>query len=246
MDVQVLCGDGAAPAVALQHAGGVRGGIGTMLLLALPPATSADAAGPGGDWLLTVGARGDQAIHVDVFVARSETEMGAPQRHRPSKLMDPSCDPHRYLREAEEDPTPSGTRPAIQVVREGTVGSPASCAGVVAVGGLRLRESVLNRSKPGMQPAPESGEGLAGNAWAAPMDESKAAPGIPGIGSRSASVSRLRGTSFAAPQVARTLADESLLQTRGPRGEPPEQGPWPHTKGPDPRKGQGYVIPRAG
>ena len=217
-----------------------------MLLLALPPATSADAAGPGGDWLLTVGAPGSEAVHVNVYVARSETEMGAPQRHRPSKLVDPSCDPYRYLREAEEDPLPSGTRPVIQVVREGTVGSPASCAGVVAVGGLRFRESALGPSKLGMQPVPESGDGLKGNAWAALMDESKAVPGIPGIGSRSAGVSRLRGTSFAAPQVARTLADISQLLPKGPRGEPPEQKPWPRTKAADPRKGQGCMVPRAG
>jgi hypothetical protein len=237
--VNVLVGSGALHAVAIQHTGGVRGGAGqgTLLLMALPPATGPDATGPGGDWVIRVSTPGKAPVHVGVYVARSESEMGAPLRHRSSKLVDSSCDPTRYLREAEVDPDPATARPVIRVLREGTVGAPASGAGVIAAGGLCLR--------PGPEAAAESGEGLKSSDWSALMDESKATPGIPGMGSRSAGVVRLRGTSFAAPQVARIEADRAWLLPAGAKGEPPEQGPWQGTKGSDPRTGNGVVIPRS-
>lgn len=192
-------------------------GARTLLMLALPPAALPDLPGPAGDWRVRVhltGAPPRTRVKVDAYVARCESELGAPLRHHPSRLVDSSTDPDRYLREALEDPGPAKGQPRLRVTRRGTVGNPASGAAVFGVAGLQLR--------PAWAPALYSSEGLGPRAGAAISDESRAQPGVPGAGTRSGCTLRLQGTSFAAPQMARVAADRANPVGQGPRGEPAE------------------------
>ncbi len=192
-------------------------GTKTLLMLALPPAPLPDLPGPAGDWRVTVyltGAPPRTRAKVDAYVARCESELGAPLRHRPSRLVDPTADPDRYLREALDDPDPANGQPRLRVTRHGTVGSPANGSAVIGVAGLQLR--------PAWAPARYSSEGLGSRAGAAFSDESRALPGVPGAGTRSGCTVRLQGTSFAAPQMARVAADRANAVGHGPRGEPAE------------------------
>ena len=189
-------------------------GAGSLWLLAVAAADLPDQAGPAGDWALslsvrTVSGAQPQPVLVRAFVARNESTLGAPLRHRPARLIDPAYDPDRYLREREEDPPPALTAAGLHVRREGTVADAAMGTAPFVVAGVV--------QGPKVQPARYSGSGVRAKACAAVTDESRALPGIPGAGTRSGSVVRLQGTSFGAPQVARILADRPLPAKPGAR-----------------------------
>lgn len=180
----------------------------TLLLLALAPAASPDHAGAAGDWRLQVA--GDQAATLRVYLARNESDLGAPLRHRPARLLDAAYDPQRFHRARQDDPLPPD--PGVRVRRRGTLSGAACGPGVVTVAAHRLR--------PLAQPSRYSSAGPPAPALSAVGDESPALAGLRAAGSRSACVVRLQGTSFSAPLVARHLADT------------PAAAPAPH--GPDP------------
>lgn len=238
-------------AVAVCSASTARGCLherGTLLLLAVAAATGADQTGGGGLWRLRLRLKRPRpgGAEVVVRVARNESELGEPARHRPAQLVDASADPQRCLREAQTDPPDAG-RPAIRVLREGTVGAPASGPMVHAVAGAY--RPVAGR----MSAVDYSGEGLHGQSGAAVADSSRSVPGIPGAGTRSAGVVRLQGTSFASPQMARLAADRDSAVATGPRYLPAEMldtdaGTVGRRSLPswDRRLGRLLVIPRRG
>jgi hypothetical protein len=97
----------------------------------------------------------------------------------------------------------------VQVTRQGTLSSYAYAKGVLVVGGSRLSDG-----QPAIYSSSASGvdyrtEDAAGNPpdLAAVSERSPAAPGILAAGTYSGSVAILSGTSVAAPQVTRALAD---------------------------------------
>jgi len=203
-----------------------RGDVGgTLFLLAVAAAELPDQAGPAGDWTLELSFF-DKAnpaappVQAHAYVARNESTLGAPLRHRPARLIDPHYDPDRYLREREEDPQlPVADEHGLRVRRAGTAADAAFGTTPFIVGGVVLG--------PRPKPAPYSGSGLDAKACAAVTDESRALAGIAGAGTRSASVVRLQGTSFGTPQLARVLADRSLLPPAA--GAPGERGGLPGT-----------------
>ncbi len=180
----------------------------TLLLLALAPAASPDHAGAAGDWRLQVTS--DEAATLHVYLARNESDLGAPRRHRPARLLDAAYDPQRFHRARQDDPVPP--EPGVRVRRRGTLSGAACGPGVVTVAAHRLR--------PQPQPSGYSSGGPPAPALSAVGDESPALAGLRAAGSRSACVVRMQGTSFASPLAARHLVDT------------PAAAPMPH--GPDP------------
>lgn len=187
-------------------------GASTLLMLTLGAAELPDLPGPGGDWEVTVDVRGIRlggSASVQAYVARNESDLGAPVRHRPARLIDPSYDSTKFLRERVEDDDQPVNPPLLRVLRRDTLAGTVTGPGVQAVAGLRLRPD------PGATDYSASGVSLRGSAIA---DESKALPGIRGAGSRSGCVLRLQGTSFASPQLARVFADQPYLGAGGVAG----------------------------
>ncbi len=239
----VLRNAGQLQALALRNQGPVCGPERTLLFLALPAAPSADHAGAAGDWGLEVSVDAAAGpVRVDVRVGRNQSELGALLRHRAARLLDAAYDPERYLRRRLEDPEPLA--PDLQglfVRRHGTVSALAAGAAVQCVGGLMLR--------PEPAAADYSAIGLpAGRAMAGLSDESRALPGIRGAGARSACVMRLQGTSFAAPQWARALADQPLPPAARQRQAPQPRldDLWEVTPAQPIRLGRVLAIPRLG
>jgi len=211
---------GKLQAVALRSTSSARGGSGGCLLLALPAAPLPDDPGAAGDWLLeltlpagAVGAAGAE-LPLHAYVARSQSELGALERRRPSRLIDPLDDPDRFLRPRLEDARRPADQPlhlGLRVRRADTASALTHCPVVTVAAGARLRP---------FGPADFSAAGLDEQRSVAGIsDESRALLGIRGAGTRSGCVVRLRGTSFAAPQWARQKAD--LL----PPGRQKEPGP---------------------
>jgi hypothetical protein len=207
-------------------------------MLALAGSDSPDSPGAGGLWRLQVQLAPDrpQQAAVEVYVARNESELGCPPRHRPARLVDPSCDPQRYLREAEADPAVAG-RPRLMVLRAGTASAQVSGGAPYGVGALRLR--------PVERPAPYSSAGLGALSGSSLADESLNVPGLTVAGTRSASLQRMQGTSFACPQMARVAADRDSA-VPGQRSRRPGPTEIRRVTGGTDRLGQVVTVPRRG
>jgi hypothetical protein len=215
-------------ATALHTTNHVRGaadrvGAGTMLWLAIRPTEvhdASDAPAPSGEWTIELQSAGDTEYEVNV--ARSETELGAPLRARPARLFDERDDVDRYLRPQLADQVPP--LPGISIRRMGTLSGAACGSGTPSSSALTLR--IPPAELPGRVAWPLPGPvGLGPSDYAsagppppnasAICDESWALQGVRGAGSRSASVVRLTGSSFASPQLARALADGVPLAPPG-------------------------------
>ena len=203
----------------------------SLVLLAIEPTRTLERPGcnaPSGVW--TIEIRAAETTAVRVYAARNESELGEPLRGRPSRLLDPSYNPERYLRDLSDDDTPISQRitaldppTVIGVRRRGTISGVATGPGVVAVAGYRLR--------PVRVPADYSSAGEPDPTAAAASEESPALCGIPGAGTRSGCVVRLCGTSFASPQRARyDLERVSFEKLKAERDYPPPP-PKPSRKG---------------
>ena len=249
--LEIPCGG--LKALAVRSRSAARGGSAGMFLLALPAAEAADAPGVAGDWGLSLGvAPGAVPLEVRAFVARSQSELGALERHQPSRLIDPTYDRERFLRASLQDSARIGNkapRTGMHVRREGTASaltaaardSDAGGTGVTAVAGARLR--------PKLGAADYSGAGLLPSRSVSGIsDESRELRGIRGAGTRSGCVLRLRGTSFAAPQWARELADQRAkgypLVAPDPLDPPDGQSEVP--KADEKRLGRRFVLPAPG
>jgi hypothetical protein len=192
-------------ALALRSFSSARGGRNGCLRLALAAAPLPDSPGSAGDWLLELNLAVDATVGevpLQAYVARSQSELGALQRHRVSRLIDPLDDADRFLRPRLEDSRRPANQPlhlGLRVRRDGTASALTHCRAVTVAAGARLRP---------FGPADFSGAGLDENRSVAGIsEESHALLGIRGAGTRSGCVVRLRGTSFAAPQWARRKAD---------------------------------------
>ena len=206
---------------------------GSFFLLAIEASrnsTRPGGDGPSGVW--NIGVTAQSQTKVRVYVGRNESELGAPLRARPARLVDAAYDPKRYLRSLKDDPADAeksigahGGPRVIPVKRRGTMSGVASGAGTRAVAGLYLH--------PDQHPTEYSSAGMLDPLAAAVCDEYKALRGIRGAGTRSGVAVRLVGTSFAAPQRARADVDRVVCpklpsETVDPHGPPqlPRTGRW--------------------
>lgn len=194
-----------------------RGLHGTMILVAVSPTVAlepADAIAPCGVWSIVLHDTRTQAdapaFQVHAYVVRNDVNLGVRRRDRQSYLLDGGQVDDASIGQAER-----GTLSAI------ATGAPHGriyvAAGYRAVDGKPAHYSAAGPAR-----GPSS---LNAIRWApdgaAVTEECVTLPGVPAAGTRSGAIARLRGTSMAAPQVARRLADDSVAKGLSfPSGRP--------------------------
>jgi hypothetical protein len=157
---------------------------------------------PCGTWLVELKNTGT-SVEVETWVQRGDTPFGYPLTGRQSRFDDP-----RYVRftpsghDDENDVGPSSVR------RAGTVNALATGQQTIVVGGYRgsdRKPSKYSGAGPVATPPvvlPRTGPDVS-----AVADNSVALHGILAAGTRSGSVADMDGTSVAAPQVTRLVAE---------------------------------------
>lgn len=200
-----------------------RGTLGTMVLIALTPSTTFKPTipiAPHGLWAIEI--RNMAAVAtvkpVHAWIDRDDFNLGTLIRGRQSHFVDPFYDPLRYLRAATDD-TPGS--PAL-VRRRGTLtGIATGNTALVAAGYRHSDKKHVRYSSAGPTRGPAVGPDCA-----AVTDVSRSLPGLLAAGTRGASVVRLIGTSAAAPQLARWVANG-----KPPPGPVPPLHPDPQLQG---------------
>jgi hypothetical protein len=178
-----------------------------MALLALAPTfshSSASHTAPHGAWSISMVHNTSATTGmVHLYVARNNANMGGRRRSVDSFLHDANHDPERYIRASGRD------NPASAVKRENTLNGIATGPSVHVAAGYMLStgepchySSSGPVSQPGRQPD-----------WALVSDESPALRGVLASGVRGGTSIRLVGTSTAAPQLARRIANAQLSAT---------------------------------
>ena len=186
-----------------------RGENAHCALIAWRP-TAIDTPGPApelaGEWTINVEPAPAANTVFHFYISRNQVNPGALRRSLQSWFVDADerYDPDRPLRRDREDRLP----PASPIRRKGSLSSLATltAAGVTVVGAYLKREGEASLDS---SDGPAGGGSRMGPDRFAPADESFALPGINVAGSRSGDTVRVRGTSFAAPQIARLLADRA-------------------------------------
>ena len=189
-----------------------------MFLLALAPTashTGTDPAVSSGEWTVTLHNDANHGIppheHIYAWVERNSPPLGYPPLGRQSCFDDPdydydiSYDPGGLEIDA---PRPIETDdPRSYVRRYGTLNAYGTGERSIVIGGYERRTRIVSHySSAG--PALKHGTYLReGPEALVPADDSDAHPGVLGAGTRSNSVVAMDGTSVAAPQVARLVAD---------------------------------------
>lgn len=199
-----------------------RGTHGTMVLVALATCTSfkPKPLASSGIWKIEVKNNAatplGQPIHA--WVDRDDFNLGTMVRGRQSYFVDPLYDPLRYLKSATDD-TPGS---AALVRRRGGLTGIATGTGALVAGGYRHSDHKHVRYS---SAGPSRGPSV-GPTCAAVTDQSRSLPGLLAAGTRGASVVRLVGTSAAAPQLARWVANGAP-----PPGPEPSLDPDPQLEG---------------
>jgi hypothetical protein len=200
---------------------------------------------PSGLWKIKIKNIGERELrNIDLQIHRNDvgifSRSGARQSYfddRKYKIFDPRSG--RIINNEAKDPT-RGTR----VTRQGTLSSYAYARGVLAVGGYRRSDgqpatySSSGRHPDNPAPAPSSSESdvhyrtkdadgnrLDGPDLAAVSEESPALTGVLAAGTYSGSVAILAGTSVAAPQITRALADQIAKRATEPKASIAGQAP---------------------
>jgi hypothetical protein len=189
---------------------GVHDNARPMALLALNPTGAPEQAAPHGRWRIEVAGVGGAVGVVHVYVARQSENLGGRPQGPDSWMDDPTHDQQRFRRH------PGPVRNGHLVTREGTLSGLTSVQHAqvhVAAGATLYTKQATHYSSEG----PAAGGAYLRPDWAFPTDETEHLHGVLGAGSRPGSVLRLTGTSMAAPQLARMLAN----------GTPPSRTP-PH------------------
>lgn len=204
-----------------------------MALLALAPTrpgAGRDRA-PHGRWTVKIAAASDRQDKepVHVYVARNSANMNGSRRSRDSYLYDPAYEATRHGRWPRQEPDASLVR------RESTLSGITTGHGVTVIGGyvLAKEEGAPDRAAPYTSSGPHTGGRVPD--WSQPSDESPFLRGIRAGGVREGTSIRLIGTSAAAPQLARKLANRDQLPPTGPTSA--RGTPTPPTPSPDPRLG---------
>lgn len=170
------------------------------------------AVAPSGEWTVEVRNDSGGPVHVKAWIRRGDTPHGRRAKGRQSCFDDAEYQRHdRWTRPLPLDPT--GGSAVIR--RSGTLSGIATGQRTVVVGGYRSSDR---------EPAPYSSAGPHGNpqrAQASPTllaqsERSAVRRGVLAAGTRSGARLRIVGTSAAAPQVARWLADQWIAHQHLP------------------------------
>jgi hypothetical protein len=196
---------------------------------------------PHGNWRIRIKRKSDAwAQKSHAYVARSDPNMGARTGAKRSYFVDPDWE-RSFAARASHDRTEKD-RDKSKIKRSGTLNGIGTGVGVKVAGGYRLIDkwwSNYSSSGPLRERAAsvarnvDSGTLRTGPDYALPTDETYTLLGIRGAGNRSGGVFRLVGTSTAAPQLARLLAngvDLDRPKNMCPDNYPPTPRPARDTK----------------
>ncbi|HKW80638.1 MAG TPA: hypothetical protein VJQ49_06495 [Casimicrobiaceae bacterium] len=177
------------------------------VLLAMAPTSQLAAApriAPSGTWTIEVKNTG-RAIRVDAWVQRGDTPPGYPLFGRQSRFDDP-----RYVRfdlagrPEEVDFGPS------TILRYGSINALATGHESIVIGGFRRSDYAASRysgAGPIVYPPGIGGPWRDGPDATAVDDDSAALHGVLAAGTRTRSICAMDGTSVAAPQITRLIAE---------------------------------------
>jgi hypothetical protein len=201
----------------------VRGGN-TMWRLQVEPTiippdpTTNIATAEHGDWKIRITGIGVNA-HVHAYVARSDPNMGVRTRAKRSYFVDPKWE-QQYSADASCKYAAGEFDKARSLIdRFGSLNGIATArrTKIHVAGGFVIanqRKSAYSSAGPARDAPPSPLR--VGPDVVLPCDESYALGGIRGGGNRSGTVFRLMGTSAAAPQLARYVADPPIPPVRQP------------------------------
>jgi hypothetical protein len=235
------------PVCTVVNLGHVATGDRKMVLVCVAPTTTfhptANVA-PAGVWQIRVKNAASEPLVVDAWIQRDDTVQGFRPRGRQSCFEDPCYERFDDAgRVVEEDN-------ASYIKRDGTLNAIASGEKTVVVGGYRESDgSVAIYSSGG----DDTGRVRPPDALAV-SERSPARPGVLAAGARSGGAKlALTGTSVAAPQVTRMIAewmlageypeprvaDQARIEDPGPEGKPKEPAPGDRAPKPPPKRGGG-------
>jgi hypothetical protein len=193
------------------------GGSRECITIAIRPTADDQESGPvvvaSGLWRIRIKNIAQQALkNIDLRVHRDDVGMfsrsGARQSyfdHPEYEMFEPSTG--RIINDEEQD-----SRGETRVTRQGTLSTYAYAEGVLVVGGYRRSDGEpAAYSSSGRHENPRKdadGNPVDGPDLAAVSEESPALAGVLAAGTYSGSVAIMNGTSVAAPQVVRALADQ--------------------------------------
>lgn len=190
-----------------------------MGVLGVGPTDALDATSvcaPPGPWEISIYNAGDLTISCNAYVQRDDIPFGRRGRGRQSYLDDPAYrrfDDQGRLEEADSDES--------YVRRVGTLNALATGMQVDRAEGVRGRPAggaaAARYSSTGLPTVVDPGTGLRKTAI---TEDSAVLHGVLASGTRSGSMVSLSGTSMAAPQLARQLANDALVggKVTVPRG----------------------------
>lgn len=169
-------------------------------------------AAPAGRWTISLSADKNMGLPIDVYVTWGGRNAGLPQRVHPTKLL-PSADPQRSA--------------LVSITGVGTVLSSGCGRKTWVVGGYEAWAPYRIAKYSGAGPVrggkrgghiPGAGRfdphGIDGAGVAAITEQSPSLPGVRNIGNRSGAFVRMIGTSTAAPQIARYIAQNKILPVK--------------------------------
>ncbi|MFM0015071.1 S8 family serine peptidase [Paraburkholderia sediminicola] len=181
-----------------------------MILIALAPTTMnqprRDPA-PAGNWTVTLMNGSSDDLEIHAWVQRNETAYGYPLRGRQSRFEDLAY--KRFVFGAHVRDFDEGNA-STWIKRGGTLSSIATGEHTVVVGAYRRtdgRAATYSSTGPSLLATKRSGPDAA-----AVSEDSVACAGVLGASTRSGCLVALSGTSAAAPQVARLLARQRIIE----------------------------------
>lgn len=202
-----------------------------VLLVVAPtdPAWERRTTAPAGVWHVTVTAKSLDDGHIEAWIQRDDAPFGYRRDGRPSYFDDPAYVRFDPMGDVEQRDVGDSV-----VHRFGSLSGIATRRGTVVVGGYQLRDHKAALYSAAAEPGMAAPDGLA------VTDRSRVLGGVLGAGNRSGSALALNGTSVAAPQVARWLADhlaepghrpnfsgESFIRGLATGNEAGHGGKWP-------------------
>jgi len=187
------------------------------VFIAVAPTVALEAGpevAPFGSWRVQVTNRA-RKVTLDAWIQRDDTPYGYPRRGRQSRFEDPL---YQYVDDAGRKDLEDN--PASAVKRDGSMSAIATGRKTVVIGGFRRNDwhpaaysaggQRVNSPERGA-PSPHGPDALAVS------DDSVVHAGLLATGTRSGSSGALIGTSFAAPQITRWIAEELAAGRPGDR-----------------------------
>lgn len=198
-----------------------RPGHRARVFLAASPTKSVDerrAIAPAGLWKLSLSNRSAVALDLDMTIQRDDTPVGFRQKGRQSYFEHPAAR-ERAPETGNHDALGSPQRPC-PITHLATLSAIGNGRSTVLVGAAEDGAPIVPSDYTSSGPT----KARAGPDFSAIADDGVALPGVLAAGTLSGTVVAMRGSSVAAPQVARALADvaasvDQLKQAHGAASE---------------------------